>query len=210
MQGSSQGGGACCHCTAGASADHGPPSAWWCLLVKISIVHLLLFHVDSERIDLPVSLAHDTGAQGVSAVWLLRAQRPCGGRSWGLERDQTTQPPWAKARHFPLYPLKSLRASTECDGFTTTHQRPSTYRESGCDPSPPWTCSTLPTHVTSGFCCAVRDTHPLADVSRLWVFTHDLLLHGKDPPHSIYLVRPHLTFRGSGPFSREALLTSRG
>lgn len=86
MQGSSQGvgvGGRAATALLGPLLTTVLPSAWWCLLVKISIVHLLLFHVDSERIDLPVSLAHDTGAQGVSAVWLALELRSLWGKELG-------------------------------------------------------------------------------------------------------------------------------
>lgn len=63
----------------------------------------------------------------------------------------------------------------------TTHQwLPSTYRGVWVLDDPPskvlqWNLTaSSPPHV-SGFCCAVMDTHPLADISRLWVFIHDLL-----------------------------------
>jgi len=71
----------------------------------------------------------------------------------------------------------------------TTHQRlPSTSRGVWVlDPPPPlkalqWNLTASSPPRISGFCCAVMDTHPLADVSRLWVFTYDVLAAWEDLP----------------------------
>ena len=57
---------------------------------------------------------------------------------------------------------------------------PAPTGESGCLTTPPskvlqWNLTASSAPRVSGFCCAVMDTHRLADTSHLWVFTRDLL-----------------------------------
>lgn len=115
---------------------------------------------------------------------------------------------WRSKLVLSSLPSQELESQHGCDGFTTTHQwLPSTYRGVWVldDPSSKvvqWNLTASSTPRVSGFCCAVMDTH-------LWLTFHisgsllvTFLMPRKVSPHSIYRVSAHLTFRGSGPFSR--------